>query len=72
MITLYLLISNEYLTNMAKIPKRLEEVRKLLVLELWFNEEEDLTVQEIGKIFGISTSLTYAIIKEQSLNANSQ
>lgn len=51
---------------MAKIPKRLEEVRKELVLELWFNDEEDLTVQEIGKIFGISTSLTYAIIKEQN------
>lgn len=53
---------------MPKIPKTLEEYRKNLICGIWEKNTENLTVEDIGKIFGLTTSSVYNILKEAKIN----
>ena len=46
---------------MPKLNKRLEEIREKAVLHLWITHLA--TAQELGNIFGLTTSAIYNIIK---------
>jgi hypothetical protein len=46
---------------MPKIPKRLEDIRDPLILQLF---EAEVDAKDIGTIFHMSTSAIYGIIKE--------
>ena len=50
---------------MPKLNKKLEETRNLVIMYLWIRHLA--TAQEIGEIFGLTTSAVYNIIKENSL-----
>lgn len=51
---------------MAKISKRLEEIRNILIVQAWNDKENTfVTVEDIGIIFGLTTSQIYNIIKEE-------
>lgn len=49
---------------MARLPKRLEEIRKPLIIDLFETGE---TAADIGKIFDLTTSQVYNILKEHKV-----
>lgn len=50
---------------MAKLTKRLEEIRNPIIIELFNNQ---VSVQDIAIIFDLTTSAVYNIIKESKIN----
>ena len=46
---------------MAKVPKRLEEIRDTLIIQLF---DDEVSAQDIATIFDMTTSAIYNIIKE--------
>lgn len=49
---------------MAKLAKRLEEMRDTLIIELF---DDEVSAQDIATIFDMTTSAIYNIIKESKI-----
>lgn len=46
---------------MAKLPRRLEDIRNPIIIEMF---KDQVSAQDIATIFGLTTSAVYNIIKE--------
>lgn len=55
---------------MPKLNRKLEEIRNLSIIHLW--KTHLATVEEIGNIFGLTTSAVYNIIKDSKIINNNQ
>jgi predicted DNA-binding protein YlxM (UPF0122 family) len=48
--------------------KKLQKIKNKLIVALWENEKADLTMQEIGEIFRVSTTAIFKILKRSEKN----
>ena len=48
---------------MPRLSHKLVEIRDIAIMNLWINQQA--TAEEIGKIFDLTTSQVYYIIKEK-------
>lgn len=53
--------NSERSTNMPRISERLEQIRNLVIWDLFQHQE---TAEDIGTIFSMSTAQIYNIVKE--------
>jgi len=51
---------------MRKLDKRLADIRNKLLIKMWNRKKAELTLKDIGRIFGLNISTTWAIIKKHN------